>query len=134
VLLGLPETTVITPQKTHSCPTVREWALDHIYRARNDYLHGNPVEDDRLVLPNSKADLSFYASVLYRLMLTEFLGLHYQMPLLPPAGPERDAALVEAVLNARQYERYQDRIEEALFTMTGHKRIFRRAPPGMYKE
>lgn len=132
VLLGLAVAPATPPHKTHSCPTVREWALDHIYRARNDYLHGNPVEDDRLVLPNTTADLSFYASLLYRLMLTEFLGLHFQMPPIPPDTPDITDIQVEAVLSARQYDRFQERIEDALFTMTGHSRRQRRAPPGMY--
>jgi hypothetical protein len=39
------------PKQRHSCPTLRQWALETIYAARDDYLHGNPVADDRLKLP-----------------------------------------------------------------------------------
>jgi hypothetical protein len=53
------------------------WVYSLIYKARNDYLHGNPVNDDDLLVKDSKRFLLDYAPVLYRLALTGFLALEF---------------------------------------------------------
>jgi hypothetical protein len=107
-------------RNVHRCPTLREWALAQMYEARNDYLHGNPVEDDRLMRPNTTYDISAYAALLYRLILTEFLGLHHE-PIF--ASGASDADQVRAILSSNSLNRFQRKIEEALYTMTGHRRF-----------
>lgn len=112
-------------EKVWRCPTLREWALDHIYKARNDYLHGNPVADDRLLMPNTTYDISAYAALLYRLMLGEFLGLSEELPPMPE-GTTAEAKVL-AMMEQMRLDGFREKIEEALYTMTGHKRM-RRSP------
>jgi hypothetical protein len=51
------------------------WIYGELFRARNDFLHGNPVALDRLVVQSSGQNLYNFAAPLYRACLTAFLGL-----------------------------------------------------------
>jgi hypothetical protein len=51
------------------------WIYGELLRARNDFLHGNPVALDRLVVQSSGQTLYNFAAPLYRAALTAFLGL-----------------------------------------------------------
>jgi hypothetical protein len=84
--------------------------------ARNDYLHGNPVEDDRLSLPDSNYDLTQYAAPLYRVMLTEFLELHHTVKFVPRTEPDWDVKTGEAIAHWMDLNDYQMEIEKALRT------------------
>lgn len=116
ILLRLPSTYNFERGTRPSCPPLRQWALELLYRIRNDYLHGNRVAPERLRVPNSNFDVSFYAALLYRLMLDEFLGLNEQPTDL--STPEGMAAPAQY----RMQVRTRHRIEDALFTMSGHER------------
>jgi hypothetical protein len=55
------------------------WIYGELFRARNDFLHGNPVAFDRLLTPSGQTLYNF-AAPLYRMALTGFLGIQ-------PTGP-----------------------------------------------
>lgn len=85
---------------------------DRVYRARNDFLHGNPVSRATLNLRVNGRTLFHIAAPLYRLALTSFLGLRPA-----PFDPKLDAASLGAAMAARmEFEGYQGRHEEALLT------------------
>lgn len=79
------------PKRNIAC-----WIYGELYRARNDYMHGNAIEDDRLVIKSSGRSLFMYTQSLYRLLLTGFLGIANYGPFRPreagSAWYEGDAA------------------------------------------
>jgi len=81
-------------ERTHSCyegrskkpgplRTLACWIYGEINHARIDYLHGNALRDDRLIVKQSGQHLFNYAPPLYRLLLTAFLGLNHYGPFRP---------------------------------------------------
>lgn len=82
-----------------------------VYGARHDYLHGNPIK------AGTRPDiLNHYASVLYRLMLTEFLGLHRQIPDIPGSGKRWAKKFGKAIAIHMDFMQHQERYEDALDT------------------
>jgi hypothetical protein len=71
-----------TPQQKQ----LATWVCRKVYDLRNDYLHGNDVVGTALLL-NGKPLIDF-AAILYRLMLTGFLDLHFNVPMPPADQPE----------------------------------------------
>jgi hypothetical protein len=63
--------------------TLASWIYGELNTARNDFVHGNPVARNALVLKGSKRNLFEYAGPLYRLALTAFLPLSFTK-LRPP--------------------------------------------------
>ena len=59
------------------------WIYGEIYRVRNDFLHGNPVNAKSLIVKRSGRNLFSYASILYRMALTGFLDLRPPIPTNP---------------------------------------------------
>jgi hypothetical protein len=86
------------------------WLFGAINHARNDYLHGNPIDRHRLIVPPAKRPLHYYAPPLYRLALAAFIELHYA------PSPRRDNETeYEAYLrNHHVFGHYQGDIEIAL--------------------
>jgi hypothetical protein len=81
---------------THSCYEGRRakpgpkrnlacWVYGELYRARNDYMHGNAISDDRLVVDSGRS-LFMHTLPLYRLLLTGFLGIELCGPNKPDAS------------------------------------------------
>jgi len=105
--------------------TLRETVYEHLYNARNAYLHGNQVEDGGLILPSAAADLSMYAAVLYRLMLTEFLELAPREDNIPSRGPGFTDAMSSAVARHMELDRPIRLCEQALRTISGYRRQVR---------
>ena len=58
------------------------WLYNRIYSCRNDFLHGNPVAHENLLIPPSGRRLTSHAATLYRLALSSFLDLAWREPLL----------------------------------------------------
>jgi hypothetical protein len=86
------------------------WLFGAINHARNDYLHGNPIDRHRLIVPPAKRALHYYASLLYRLALAAFIELQYK-----PSPRRSDETEYEAYLrNHHVFGRYQGDIEIAL--------------------
>lgn len=63
------------PLRTLAC-----WVYGKIHDGRNDFLHGNPIAADTLVVPQSDRHLLHYAPILYRMALTGFLKLKWDEP------------------------------------------------------
>lgn len=81
------------------------WIYGEINHARNDYLHGNPIKQDRLNVPPHGKNLFDYVPSLYRLLLTAFLGLNYYGPWKrrePGATPYDAAGMLEYRFNSKQ--------------------------------
>lgn len=54
--------------------TLASWIYASLYKCRNDFLHGNPVDTTTLDLPNGKGGTWYmYAASVYRLALEAFL-------------------------------------------------------------
>jgi hypothetical protein len=62
------------------------WIYGELFRARNDFLHGNPVAFDRLVTASGHTLYNF-AAPLYRMALTGFLGIQPTGPSPPSSDP-----------------------------------------------
>ena len=61
------------------------WIYGEINHARNDYLHGNPIKQDRLNVPPHGKNLFDYVPSLYRLLLTTCAEVTpLPLPLLRP--------------------------------------------------
>lgn len=92
------------------------WLYGLIYKARNDFLHGNPVTGKGLSVPRTRAGLFVCASPLYRMALTSFLDLRWKEPT-----PERENAQVlgKWIADRSDFQGYQKRIEEGLLAAIG---------------
>jgi hypothetical protein len=62
------------------------WIYGKVHSARNDFLHGNPVTVDTLLISESGRYLLHYAPVLYRMALTGILDLKWDEE--PPTAEE----------------------------------------------
>ena len=82
-----------------------------LYAARHDYLHGNPIKQD-----TPPDILSHYASVLYRLALTEYLGLHRRISHAPGLGKGSAKKLGKEIALQIDFNQHQERYEDALDT------------------
>jgi hypothetical protein len=51
------------------------WIYGEIHHARNDFLHGNPIDRKHLIVKRSQRNLFNYAAPLYRMALTGFLPI-----------------------------------------------------------
>ncbi|CTQ56839.1 hypothetical protein LP7551_05403 [Roseibium album] len=84
-----------------------------LHESRNDFLHGNPVERDNLVLRTPQRSIFEYAAPLYRIALTAFLPLSYGA-LLPSAHDTE--AFGAYIVDHMTYMDPQKDAEEALLT------------------
>ena len=87
------------------------WLYNHIYSCRNDFLHGNPVARENLLLPLSGRRLTSHAATLYRLALSSFLDLAWQETL-----PEVEdvQAFAASITRALEFREPQSKCEQAL--------------------
>lgn len=97
--------------KTPQQKQLATWICKTVYDLRNDFLHGNDVDPDALKL-NGKPVTDF-AACLFRLALTGFLDLHYNVP----RPPSEDAKAVGAFIGQRMtFNKFQRAYEDALLT------------------
>jgi hypothetical protein len=95
--------------------TLASWLYQVLYECRNDFLHGNPVERSNLFLPTPQRTIFEYAAPLYRVALTAFLPLAYEVPM----PPSKDARAFGAYIADRMdFMGPQKSAEEALLTAT----------------
>jgi hypothetical protein len=83
------------------------WLYGELFHARNDYLHGNEMEDDRLIVKSTGKSLFMYPQSLYRLALTGFLGLDFYGPFKPKQTGETPYDYV-GMMNFRFFSRQGD--------------------------
>ncbi|MGH6673822.1 MAG: hypothetical protein ACRECV_17885 [Xanthobacteraceae bacterium] len=90
------------------------WIYGELHRARNDYLHGNPIGPRRLIVKKSKRHLFNYAALLYRMALSGFL------PIPKPDGDPQtfSRARYDFLVN-------QNDIERALSTIRLSEKAYR---------
>ena len=97
------------PAKVAQQKQLATWICKKIYDLRNDFLHGNDVEASALAL-NGKVIIDF-AACLYRLSLTGFLDLHFNVAM-PPC---EDAEGLRTFANQRRrFNKFQTAYEDAL--------------------
>jgi hypothetical protein len=104
-----------TGGKTKVKRTLASWIYQALYDCRNNFLHGNPVERAKLILPISQRTVFEYAAPLYRLALTAFLPLVYARSMPDADDPE---ALGAYIAERMEYMAPQKCAEQALLTAT----------------
>ena len=97
------------------------WLYGAMNHARNDFIHGNPIDPMRLIVAPGKRPLHLYTAPLYRMALTSFIDLK------PPPIVKRDG---ETDYDAHLRHHYpfgwfQSNIEAAIatvmFTQEGYR-------------
>ncbi len=76
-----------------------------IYRYRNDFLHGNPIDADAVPPVMSRDSLFGVAAPLYRMALASFLRLKCEEPLSLLDDPEKVGRQMGASIDFRNYQR-----------------------------
>jgi hypothetical protein len=90
------------------------WIYGELYKARNDFLHGNPITGERLIVRPSQRSLFLYTAPLYRLALTGFLDLRFKRTV----PSQNDATAFAAYVTDRMdFRSYQSDIEAATSTI-----------------
>jgi hypothetical protein len=90
------------------------WIYGELYKARNDFIHGNKITAERLTVRPSQRSLYVYTAPLYRLALTGFLNLRFDRPL----PSQDDATAFAAYINDRMdFRSPQANIEAATSTI-----------------
>ncbi len=97
--------------RTPQLKQLATWVCRRIYDLRNDFLHGNDVDGKALLL-NGKPVIDF-AACLYRLALTGFLDLHFNLTM-PPA--EQSEAVAQFISQRREFLKFQSAFEIAVAT------------------
>ncbi len=97
------------PRRTPQQKQLATWVCRKVYDLRNDFLHGNDVDGKALLL-NGKPVIDF-AVCLYRLALTGFLDLHFNVAI-PPA--DQTEALARFVSQRREFTKFQSAYESAI--------------------
>jgi len=95
--------------------TLASWLYQALCNCRNDFLHGNPVEQADLILTIPQRPVLEYAAPLYRVALTAFLPLNYDKPP-PPFSPIEPYAEYRA--KRTSFLDPQKRIESAILMAT----------------
>ena len=90
---------------------IASWLYNCLYSCRNNFMHGNPVEVDDLVVPSSGRELTFLVAPLYRLALSSFLGLTWNEA--PPADEDAEK-IAEFFGRRRSYYDPQIKCEQAI--------------------
>lgn len=116
-----------TGGKTKVKRTLASWLYQALNDRRNDFLHGNPVARESLILPASGRNLFEYAAPLYRIALTAFLRLIDETPLPPSTEPR---ALGEAIARRIEFADPQRSAEDALITAVLTPEDIERRRPG----
>lgn len=94
------------------------WLYGEIYKARNDFLHGNEVSSTRLRVKRNGRSLFGYAAPLYRMVLTERLPVKRKGDLPPLDCPEELGRYIGAQCT---FLSHQVDAEKALLTARARK-------------
>ena len=87
------------------------WIYGEMNHARNDYLHGNELAEDRLIIKPSGRNLFQFAPSLYRLLVTGFLGIDFYGPRRPQGMSQHGD--IQGIMNSR-FENGQGDHERAI--------------------
>jgi hypothetical protein len=83
---------------------------DRLYMARNDFLHGNPVTAQTLMLEKCRKHVHLFAASLFRLALTAFLDVYPPKMLADAADEEIGRQIAESIT----YRRHQNLAERVI--------------------
>jgi hypothetical protein len=89
------------------------WLYGELYQARNDFLHGNPVETNRLVIEASARNIFHFAAPLYRMAVAAFLPLHWSKSISSTEHVEECGVYIAERMD---FMDYQLAFEEGLLT------------------
>jgi hypothetical protein len=89
------------------------WLFGEIYRARNDFLHGNPLPPDRMFIKGSGQHMLNYVAPLYRVALSAALGIRWTSAMPPESNTE---AVGRWISEKMKFLVPQQSIESALIT------------------
>jgi hypothetical protein len=81
---------------------------DHLYKVRNDFLHGNRVDQETVKLEKCQRSVLFFAAPLFRLALTAYLTLQGSETTGDATDHEQFAARVVDGLFFRQTQRLME--------------------------
>jgi hypothetical protein len=92
------------------------WIYGEINHARIDYLHGNRLKADRLIVQPSGKNLFNYVPPLYGLLVSAFLGFNYYGPFKPrePGASPYDAARMLEYRFSSQQGDYESALADIL--------------------
>lgn len=93
--------------------TLASWLYQKLYECRNNFLHGNPVERQNLILSGSGRRMFDYAAPLYRIALTSFLSLAPKIPMPETSDGDAMDAFIE---RSTTLKHAQKTFEEAIHT------------------
>jgi len=85
------------PQRSLAC-----WIYSKLNKARNDFIHGNPITDAALLIQESGRPLLHYAPVLYRMALAARLDVHWKGAI--PTNPNEDKETFERYFDFRYFQ------------------------------
>jgi hypothetical protein len=102
------------------------WLYGAMNHARNDFIHGNPIDSNRLIVPPGKRPLHLYTALLYRMALTAFLDL--KPPPVVKKDGESDYEAHWRTLH--DYGWYQSNIEAAIATVMFTQKEYRAMKQG----
>lgn len=94
------------------------WLYHQLNDARNDFLHGNPINKRRLLLPGPNRILVDFAAPLYRMALTSFLDLRWKGEV-PPV--ENVKAFARACSESLTFDCFQREVEVAIAMSRGYE-------------
>lgn len=105
-------------KKTFVRRPLPSWLYHQLNDARNDFLHGNPIQKRPLHIPGSELNLLNFAAPLYRMALTSFLDLQWkgEFPLKADAK-----AFARAVGERQEFDFHQHDFEVALAMSRGYE-------------
>jgi hypothetical protein len=83
---------------------------ERLYRARNDFIHGNALTDETLRLEKSGQQVQWFAAPLFRLALTAFLDLYAR----EIASESTDEDWGRQIARRMEVRRHQQLSEEAI--------------------
>jgi hypothetical protein len=111
----LSDTSYTLPGKTPKQVILATWLCKQLYDLRNAFLHGNDIDPEQQLKINGKVAIDF-APCIYRLLLTGFLGLHFDEPVPDITEAEAAASFINRNGNFLKYQRM---CERALLTVSG---------------
>jgi hypothetical protein len=93
--------------------TLPVWLYGAMNHARNDFIHGNPIDPMRLIVAPGKRPLHHYTALLYRMAITSFLDLKP-----PPTVKRKGETDYDAHWrHMHDFGWYQSNIEAAIATV-----------------
>lgn len=92
-----------------------------LHRVRNDFLHGEPVTQQTLLLPRNGRHILHFAAPLFRLALTAYLDLRFENSSANLGGVTPD--LSSQVIARMNFSKHQRSVEEAILTADADREV-----------